>query len=110
MGILNFFKPNKYDNSKLIELQNIVFNINSTGLQVSRKQLNDALNKYVSDHSKIVNDCVNLIGNTSYSSTLFTRFNLLNVHLKALSKVEFWSKDEIDFFLNEIKDTYLYAL
>lgn len=25
------------------------------------------------------------------------------------SKVEFWSKDEIDFFLTEIKDTYLYT-
>ncbi|AQR98095.1 phage integrase family protein [Clostridium saccharoperbutylacetonicum] len=24
-------------------------------------------------------------------------------------KVEFWSKDEIDFFLNEIEDTYLYT-
>ncbi|UYZ34986.1 site-specific integrase [Clostridium beijerinckii] len=24
-------------------------------------------------------------------------------------KVEFWSKDEIDFFLNEVKDTYLYT-
>lgn len=24
-------------------------------------------------------------------------------------KIEFWSKDELDFFLNEIKDTYLYT-
>lgn len=88
MGILDFFKSNKNENSKLIDLQNIVFNINSTRLQVSRKKLHDALNKYVFNHSKIVNDCVNLIGSTTDPKTFFTRFDLLAAHLKALSKVE----------------------
>jgi hypothetical protein len=88
MGVLDFFKSNKNENSKLIDLQNIIFNSNSTKLEVNRKQLNDALSKYVFNHSKIVNDCVNLIGSTIDPKTFFTRFDLLTTHLKALSKVE----------------------
>lgn len=89
MGILNFFKSNNREHdSKLIELQNILFNINYNKLKVSTKQLNDSLNNYVYEHSKIVDDCVNLLGNSTNPDTFFTRFNLLITHLKALSKIE----------------------
>lgn len=89
MGILDFFKlAKKEDDTKLIELQNILFKMNSNKLQVSKKQLNDTLNRYVSTHSKVVNECVILLGDTNNPDTFFTRFNLLIDHLKALSKVE----------------------
>lgn len=89
MGIFDFFKmKKKEDNSELIKLQNIILKTNDTRLIISRKQLSDATNKYVFQHSKIVNDCVNLLGNSNNTDTFFNRFNLLVENLTCLSKIE----------------------
>lgn len=85
MGLFDklFKKDDKY-----VELQNIVLKTNEKRLVISNQKLTEAVDIYISNHARIINDCSKILNTTKNPDIFLERYSLLLEHSKELEKIE----------------------
>lgn len=78
MGLFNgLYKNYGLPKDKVLEWQFLVTGSDINTVKLSKKQLVDGTEMIVSNHRKIINDCVRLVNETLSPSVFFERYDLL---------------------------------
>lgn len=73
---------------RLTSLQNIVMNVNFPILRFSEYQIHSATIQYINNHTRIINDCVELVNETKTPKVFFERYKTLLQLTKELAIIE----------------------